>query len=101
MRYRAPPREGYRYGGVLGIGLLAAYRGRGLGAKLALSAICEARQAGIERIEVEVLLSDENAIRLYGQLGFVHEGVKRRARLMDGGYDDKVFMALLGPPAAR
>ena len=94
-------REGYRHGGLLGIGLLAAYRRRGIGAKLALAAIDEARQVGIERIELEVLASNQNAIRLYRQLGFVPEGLKRRARLLDGHYEDKVFMALLGPPAGR
>jgi RimJ/RimL family protein N-acetyltransferase len=51
--------------------------------------------AGIERIELEVLASNTAAIRLYEKVGFVHEGVKRRARHLDGAWDDNVMMALL------
>jgi ribosomal protein S18 acetylase RimI-like enzyme len=92
--------EGYRHAGALGIGLLPAYRGRGVGARLALAAIAAARLNGIERIELEVWASNVDAIALYRQLGFVEEGVRRRARLLDGQYDDMVEMALLGAPAA-
>ena len=40
--------------------------------------------------------SNERAIALYRALGFVIEGIKRRARKLDGQYEDNVFMALLG-----
>jgi RimJ/RimL family protein N-acetyltransferase len=93
--------EGYRHSGALGIGLLAPYRGRGIGAQLALAAIDAARMNGIERIELEVWASNVTAIALYLQLGFVHEGLRRRARLLDGQYDDGVEMALLGAPTTR
>jgi len=91
--------EGYRHAGALGIGLLPAYRGRGVGARLALAAIDAARLNGVERIELEVWASNVDAIALYHQLGFVEEGIRRRARLLDGQYDDMVEMALLGAPA--
>lgn len=94
-------REGYRHSGALGIGLLPAYRGDGLGARLALTALVAARRNGIERIELEVWASNTNAIALYHQLGFVDEGVRRRARLLDGQYDDTVEMALLDAPLVR
>ena len=93
--------EGYRHSGALGIGLLPDFRGRGLGARLALTAINAARINGIERIELEVWASNQNAIALYRQLGFVEEGVRRRARLLDGRYDDSVEMALLDAPTIR
>jgi RimJ/RimL family protein N-acetyltransferase len=98
VRYQ---REGYRHAGVLGIGLVPGFRERGLGARLALAAIDAARRNGIERIELEVLASNERAIALYRQLGFVDEGVKRGARKLDGRYEDKLFMALLDAPASR
>lgn len=91
----------YRHGGALGIGLLPAYRGRGHGARLALTAVDAARLNGIERIEIEVWASNVNAIALYHQLGFVEEGVRRRARLLDGQYDDTIEMALLDAPLVR
>jgi ribosomal protein S18 acetylase RimI-like enzyme len=90
------PHEGFRHVGRLGMGLLPDYRGRGLGRQLVAQAVRAAHQAGIERVELEVFASNERAIALYRELGFVTEGVKRRARKLDGQYEDNVFMALLG-----
>src|SRR5262245_46410951 len=88
-------RPGLQHSGVLGMGLLPEYRGHGLGRKLAERTIAAARGKGIERIELEVFASNTRAIRLYERLGFAHEGVKRKARKLDGAYDDLVVMALL------
>ena len=93
--------EGYRHSGVLGMGLLPEYRGRGIGARLAVASINAARMNGIERIQLTVFASNQNAIALYRKLGFVEEGVRRRARLLDGRYDDNMEMALLDPPVSR
>ena len=41
------------------------------------------------------MASNVNANRLYEKLGFKHEGLKRRARHLDGAWDDNVLMALL------
>jgi len=62
---------------------------------LGAPAIAAAWEVGMTRIELEVLASNPKAIRLYEKLGFVHEGVKRRARHLDGAWDDNVLMALL------
>ena len=86
---------GLQHCGVLGMGLLREYRGKGFGRKLAERAINDARAKGIERIELEVFASNTRAISLYERLGFAHEGVKRKARKLDGAYDDLVLMALL------
>lgn len=94
-------RVGYQHSGGLGIGLRPDYRGHGIGARLALAAISAARTHGIERIELEVWATNARAIALYQQLGFVHEGLRRRARFLDGTYDDAVVMALLGAPVER
>lgn len=91
------PREGFRHNGQLGMGLLPPFRGAGLGKRLAVAAIERAWQAGLERVELEVFASNQRAIDLYRGLGFVEEGVKRRARKLDGVYDDNVFMALARP----
>jgi len=89
------PHEGFRHVGRLGMGLLPGYRGQGLGRRLAVQTIGAARQVGIERVELDVFASNEAAIALYRALGFITEGIKRRARKLDGQYDDNVFMALL------
>jgi RimJ/RimL family protein N-acetyltransferase len=87
--------EGFRHVGRLGIGMLAEVRGRGLGRRLMQEAIEAAGRQGMERIELEVFASNRRAIALYESLGFVHEGLKRHARKLDGVYDDDVLMALL------
>lgn len=87
--------EGFRHVGRLGIGLLEAARGRGLGRRLMWEAVEAARRHGIERVELEVFASNARAIALYESLGFQREGLKRRVRKLDGVYDDDVLMALL------
>ena len=89
------PIEGFRHCGRLGMGLLPHVQGRGLGRRLAEVTVDAARARGVERIELEVFASNTRAIRLYERLGFVHEGVRRRARYIDGAYDDNVMMALI------
>lgn len=89
------PMEGFNHTGRLGMGLLAPYRGLGIGHHLAEAAISAAQESGMTRIELEVLASNEQAIRLYEKLGFQHEGVKHRARHLDGAWDDNVLMAIL------
>ncbi|MFL5579460.1 MAG: GNAT family N-acetyltransferase [Gemmatimonadaceae bacterium] len=88
-------RPGYGHGGRLGMGLLPAHRGQGLGRRLIEAALEGARQKGMERVELEVYASNERALRLYEHVGFEREGVRRRARFLDGVYEDDVLMARL------
>jgi RimJ/RimL family protein N-acetyltransferase len=76
------------------MGVLAAYRGKGIGRNLLRSAISAARDVGITRIELEVFASNTVARRLYESAGFVEEGIKRNARIIDGKADDHISMAL-------
>ena len=87
--------EGFRHGGVLGIGLLPAWRARGVGAALLARTLGAAEAAGMTRVELDVFASNTRAIRLFERAGFVHEGLKRGARLLDGRADDVVCMARL------
>lgn len=87
--------EGFRHSGRLGMGLVPRARSRGIGRRLAEAAIAAAQARGVERIELEVFAQNTPAIRLYERLGFMHEGVKRRARKLDGVYKDMLVMALL------
>jgi ribosomal protein S18 acetylase RimI-like enzyme len=93
-------RDGFGHGWRLGMGLLPAARGRGVGRRLAQAGIAAAMARGAERIELEVFASNSRAVALYERLGFVREGVKRRARKLDGQYEDNVLMALLVDPPA-
>lgn len=81
--------------GVLGIALLPEARHRGVGSQLLGKAIHAAWERGLTRIELTVRDDNVNARKLYERLGFAHEGVLRRASLVDGQYHDMHAMALL------
>jgi RimJ/RimL family protein N-acetyltransferase len=86
---------GFGHSGALGMGVLKAWRGRGLGRALLEACIRKAFERGLTRVELEVYAGNAAAIALYRRLGFVEEGRKRRARFLDGRYEDLLVMALL------
>ncbi|HEX4585330.1 MAG TPA: GNAT family N-acetyltransferase [Burkholderiaceae bacterium] len=85
---------GRAHTGLLGMGLRAPYRGRGLGRQLIEHALRQARERGFERIELLVRSPNARAMRLYSQVGFQEEGRKRDAVRLDVGSEDEVLMAL-------
>ena len=93
----ADARESFRHSGVLGMGLLARYRGKGLGRALLRETVSASARGGITRVELEVFASNTQAIALYEGFGFRHEGVKVSGRLIDGRSDDIVCTAWLSP----
>jgi len=90
-------REGFTHRGTLGMGVHPDFRRQGIGARLLRAALAHAEKMGLERVELEVFASNQPARRLYESFGFVVEGTLRRARKLDGQYDDLVLMALLMP----
>ena len=52
------------------------------------------QQLGIERVELTVYATNNQAIALYEKLGFKREGVKRKSVKIDSRYDDQIIMAL-------
>jgi ribosomal protein S18 acetylase RimI-like enzyme len=87
-------REGFTHRGGLGMGVHADFRRRGIGTRLINEAIGRAKDKGLERIELEVFATNAAAIGLYEKVGFAVEGVKKKARKLDGVYDDLIQMAL-------
>ena len=87
-------REAFRHCGTLGMGLLAGYRGRGIGTRMLRAALDRARVQGLERVELEVFASNDQAIGLYRKMGFAVEGTRARGALLRGEYFDVVGMAL-------
>jgi ribosomal protein S18 acetylase RimI-like enzyme len=81
--------------GVLGMGVLAAYRGQGIGRALISIALNKARLKGLTRIELTVREKNLSAIALYEKFGFVAEGIHKNGVCIDGKYENHVFMALL------
>jgi RimJ/RimL family protein N-acetyltransferase len=88
-------RPGFQHCGSVGMGVVHAWRGRGLGKALLESCIERAFASGMTRIELEVYSDNLAAVSLYRSLGFVEEGRKRRARFLNGRYQDLLMMALL------
>jgi ribosomal protein S18 acetylase RimI-like enzyme len=80
--------------GQLGMGVVAEYRGQGIGRRLIDQCIAKAWQRGITRIELEVRTDNERAIHLYERVGFSRESTKRRAMRFDGIYYDAFQMVL-------
>lgn len=85
------PRQVHRGG--LGMGLLAAYRGQGIGSLLLNKTLEKAKEFGLEKVELNVYTSNTNAIALYKKMGFTEEGLIKHYRKLDGQYFDCLSMA--------
>ncbi len=84
--------EGFRHNASLGIGLLSAYRRKGIGRRLLETAIAACAQHALRRLELVVYASNVAAISLYEKFGFVREGVFRGQRELDGVREDVIAM---------
>jgi len=92
--------EFLRHTGELGIGVLRAFRGVGIGSALMVYALAWVADHGFEKINLGVRVSNKPAQGLYHNLGFVQEGYRvRQVRDLDGRYDDIVEMAYFVPVA--
>ena len=83
------------HNGVLGLAVLAEYRGRGIGTALLREALQGARAFGLTRVELSYREGNARVAALYEKFGFVREGVQRKAIRLDGAYEDLICMALL------
>ena len=87
--------DSYAHTGMLGMGVVATWRGRGLGERLIRTTLVAARAAGFERIELSVYATNTRARALYEKVGFVLEGTRVRGRKDGDVYDDIHMMGLL------
>ncbi|HTZ78193.1 MAG TPA: GNAT family N-acetyltransferase [Stellaceae bacterium] len=79
----------------IGIGVLSAERGLGIGRILMRAVENWARGAGIHRLQRPVASGNQPAIGLYRKSGFEIEGVLRRSVVVDGRPVDQYLMAKL------
>ena len=83
------------------MGLSAKWRGRGIGRQLVAEVLRRAQQLGLEILELEVFASNAPALALYKKFGFVHHGLRPRARKIDGRYDDIILMGKTVEPPSK
>ena len=74
----------------------AEKRGVGIGEQ-ALTLLLEHAflRLGLHRVQLDVYAGNERGIACYQKAGFVQEGVKRRARYVNGVYMDVILMSVL------
>ncbi len=75
------------------IGVLEEVRGMGIASSLMDAAFEWARNAGIRRLELEVVKDNHKAISLYRKKGFEVEGEKRESLFVKGRYKNEIIMA--------
>jgi RimJ/RimL family protein N-acetyltransferase len=80
----------------LGLGLLPAFRGRGLGTDV-VRVLCEYGFAvrGLHRLQIETLAANTAMITAAERGGFTHEGTLRQAAWVTGEFLDEVIYGLL------
>jgi len=93
-----PDQPRVRHIGMLGMGVRDDWQGRGIGTALVREAVQLADQwLGLVRLELNVFVDNEPAIRLYRKFGFEVEGTLRRGALREGALHDVHVMARLRP----
>ena len=87
-----------RHAGALGMAVRDDWHGRGVGTALMAACLDLADNwLNLTRVELDVFVDNEPAIRLYTKFGFEIEGTMRRYAYRDGQYVDTYFMARLRP----
>jgi RimJ/RimL family protein N-acetyltransferase len=79
------------------VGILHAYQGQGIGTRLFQCVEVWARECGVRRLELTVMVHNKAAQALYTKMGFVSEGRRHWSLLVDGTFVDEYSMAKLLP----
>jgi len=83
-----------RHSGGVGIMIHKDYQGMGIG-KAMMNTLLDVADNWLMlvRIELTVFADNERAIKLYEKLGFEREGLKKKAAIRSGKYEDELLMA--------
>jgi RimJ/RimL family protein N-acetyltransferase len=82
-----------KHSAYLVIGVLAQYRGLGIGTQLFEQLEKWAAEHNVHRLELTVVTRNEAGIRLYKKMGFAIEGTKRHSLYIDGNFVDEYYMS--------
>jgi RimJ/RimL family protein N-acetyltransferase len=89
-------RKRLRHTGLIGMGMLREYRSKGMGTTLLETAITWAKKnAGLEKIWLQIVAENTPAVQLYKKMGFTEEGRQKQfIRIGKDKYSDNLIMAL-------
>lgn len=76
-------------------GIREKYRNKGIGSKLFCELDKWAKENSITRLELSAICTNVIAKHLYEKNGFIVEGIKKNAMIIDGKYVDEFYMAKL------
>jgi len=94
--HTAPNSPRRRHVGQIGMAVRDDWHGKGVGTALMQAVVDLAdKWLNLRRLELEVYIDNEPAIRLYKKFGFVIEGTKVEYAFRDGHYVDTYMMARL------
>ena len=94
--YSFSPRVKLAHVGDLGTGVLPAWRGLGLGSLMLRRSIEDMKaNPKIHKLELTVMVGNDQALRMYERAGFVIEGRKAKSiRQPSGEYRDEILMGM-------
>ncbi|KAJ4482167.1 acyl-CoA N-acyltransferase [Lentinula aciculospora] len=79
-----------------GLALLPEFWGRGFATEIMRFVVDYAfLELALHRVTLNVFESNVAAIRVYEKIGFIREGVQRKANWMEGRWQDVIWMAIL------
>lgn len=78
----------------IGTFILPTFRGNGISYKLANHTFEFARKNDFKKIVIYVRKGNERAIRFYQNLGFILKVELKQQVLIDGKFDDEIFMEI-------
>lgn len=81
-----------------GMMIVKAYWRQGIGRRMLEVLDTFASSAGFTRIEAQVRVKNERAVKLYKNAGYLIEGTRKNAAFIDGEYVDEYYIAKLNWP---
>jgi putative acetyltransferase len=100
LSLHAFPRPRRQHAAAIGMSVHEEWHGKGVGTALMHAGLDLADNwLNLTRLELEVYIDNEPAIRLYERFGFEREGLLRQHAYRDGRYVDSYVMARLRTPA--